>query len=217
MAFLEPDQQTCWILKVRDDVDEAHAPAGLHETRVDLVERPEVDAVLLLRHALHVRPHVAERGDGAGVSGQLHEHDVAGIEQHARHEIQPLLRPRRYEQAIEPRRHTATVHDPGDQIEQRAKPTRGTVLQHAAVRTREELARDVGEICPGKRVRRRVPGRERDDVAILREDRAHTPNRGFPHRGACLREIVVVIHHAKRGPLTSVAVSWTRNVARLCR
>ena len=56
------------------------------------VEMVEVHAVRLLAHADERRAGVSERRDRAGVGRQLHQRHVAGIEQHARDEVESLLR-----------------------------------------------------------------------------------------------------------------------------
>ncbi len=66
-------------------------PAGALARR-DAVEVVEVDAVGALLDADQPRLHVAERRDGAGVGRQLDEHDVAGIGEHARRQVERLLR-----------------------------------------------------------------------------------------------------------------------------
>ena len=180
------------------------------------VQRAQIDAVVLLRHAFHTRLHVPERRNRAGVGRKLHEDHVARVEQHAGHQIERLLRPRRHEQPIARRGNPAVLHDgAGDQIEQRPIAARRPVLQHAAVRSRQQLVRDRLEVGPRKRLDRRVAGGERDDVPILREDLAHPADGRLLHFARRPRQERIVGGHASRWPEISAAASGARTAARL--
>jgi len=51
----------------------------------------EFDAMVVLTDADQRRPDVPKRGDRAGVRRQLHQDDVAGIDEHARQQVESLL------------------------------------------------------------------------------------------------------------------------------
>ena len=99
--FVTPEQQPGRVLEIRNDVQEADPFALGPQARHYAIEIVEIDPVSVLAHARQIRLHVAERGDRAGLGRQLQQRDIARIEQHARHEIEALLRAGRDEQFLE--------------------------------------------------------------------------------------------------------------------
>jgi hypothetical protein len=132
-ALVVADEQARGVLEVRHDVQQPHAPALGPDPRHRAIELVDVDAVLVLPHAHQSRPRVDERRNGARVRRQLHEHDVVGIDQHARDQVESLLRAARDQPLIERRGDAARGQQRLEGLEQRPVAARGAVLQGAAV------------------------------------------------------------------------------------
>ena len=133
-ALGEADQQPGRVLEVRHEVEQPRAaalalPAAGRSSSSSSRSMPSASC----RTPTMSRLHVAERGDRAGIGRQLDEDDVVRIEQHARDEVEPLLRAGRDEQPLERRGRAAVRHDAGDRLEQRPVAARRAVLQHRAV------------------------------------------------------------------------------------
>ena len=79
------------VLEAGDHVQELHAAAGRHLRAVLRAQVVEVEALRPEADADHPRLGGAEGGGRADVGRPLDEDDVAGIEEHARDEVQPLL------------------------------------------------------------------------------------------------------------------------------
>ena len=185
-ALLEPDQQAGRILKIRDDVQKRDAPAGGAFAHRDAVQILEVDAGVILPHADERRLGVAERGDGARISRQLDEHNGSRIDEHARGQIERLLRARRHDHVIRDRANPARAEDLRQRLDERAIAAGRAVLQHRGVRPVEHRLRDVTEFVPGEHLRRRKSRGERDQVRDAAAERTHLADRRLPHarRGA---------------------------------
>jgi hypothetical protein len=153
-----------------------------------------VDAVGMLLDAGQRRLHVAERGDRAGVAGQLQQHHVAGIEQRPRDEIEPLLRSSGHQQILERRDDAARGEQFDERFEQRAQAVRRPVLQQSGIAFGQQPIRDGPIVVPRKAVGTGIARRERDQIGALRGNRAHLPDRRLLHRLRGTRQKGVVVH-----------------------
>jgi hypothetical protein len=197
--LVEADEQARRILEVGDDVEKLDAASVAAEPLEGRVERLEIDAVGVLRDSHEIGLQVAEGRDRTHVGRQLDENHVAGIDQHARDEIEPLLRAGRDEQILQRRRDPAVRHDRADHVEQRAVTACRAVLEDAGLAAGQELPGDLGEFRPRKGVGRRISRRERDDVAAAGQHRSHAADRRLLHAfGGCRKEPLVIRGHARR-------------------
>ena len=93
-----------------------------------LVEMLEADPVGLQPDAQQLRLHVPERGDRARESRQLDQDDVPRADEHARDQVDPLLRSARDDQLLE-------RGLDGPALEYAAAQTRAAACSRASVRT----------------------------------------------------------------------------------
>ncbi len=204
-ALLEADQEARWILEVGHDIQRFHPAAVQTQPLVGGFERVELDAVRLLRHADHLGLDVSKRRDRARVGWQLDEHHVARIEQHARDEIESLLRAGRDEQLLESDANLAAFEDGRDFLEQRTVSPGRSVLQNTAVLPTEQCRGDLAKLGPRKGVRRGISWSERDDVPPGRDHFPHPADGGLFHLLSGVGEELIVGGHAERWPLTSLS------------
>src|SRR5436853_534556 len=71
------------------------------------IEIFQIDPIVVLSNADERRLRVPERGDRAGICGQLDENDVAWIDEHARSEVERLLGSRGDDHVVGSRADTA--------------------------------------------------------------------------------------------------------------
>jgi hypothetical protein len=181
LPFASSDQKAGWVLKVRNEVEDASPLAFALQREKCLIQIVERDPVALLPDADQFGLHVPERRDRARIRRQLDEHHVVRIEQDASDEIEPLLRAGGDEQPIGRRWRAPPPHDVADRFQERRVASRRAVLQHRPIPSGEQLRRDFPELVPGKRIGRGETGSERDDVAPLRRNAAHLADGGAAH------------------------------------
>ena len=148
-----------------------------------------VDDVGLRRH---------QHGHGAGVGRALADHAIAGIEQHAREQVERLLAARGDEQVGRLGRRARVAHARREPLAQVGEPLGRAVLQRLGA----ALARDaLGQLDEQARRERRGPGEaagERDHARPL-GDGHQIAHRGRAHAGHALGVAPLVRIEARAG------------------
>ncbi len=188
------------ILEAGGHVQELHAPSGRGLRAMTLAEMVEVEAVGTEAHADHPRLRGPEGGGGADVRGPLDEDHVAGIDEHARDEIEALLAAFRDEHLVRRRHHSLRRGVIPHRDQERGEAAREDVLERSRAFAREDVLEDRAEAVHRKRVRAGLAGCEGDDPRLL-DERAHAPNGGEAHAARRAREALLPVRgHLFRHP-----------------
>src|SRR5262249_37639816 len=86
------ERNTRRILKVGYRVDAFRASARGADAIYRLAQVGGHDSALVLRNAYKLGAAVSEGDDASDVAWQFNKGDIAAIQQHSRHEVEPLLR-----------------------------------------------------------------------------------------------------------------------------
>jgi hypothetical protein len=188
------------VVEVRDRVQELDAPPLAAQVRDRLAQRLGDEPVLVHRDvhdARLVRPEHAHRTD---VARRLGEHDVAGVEEQLRHEVERLLRPGRRHDVVDRPTDALERHDLQDLLPECRDALPGAVLQrHRALVAHDTLHRLGDQVLRKGRDERHSAG-ERDDLRA-RGDGEQGSDLGRGEAGGSLGVIRVPRVEIVAGPL----------------
>ncbi len=166
-------EQARRVLEVRRHVDELQCLPLCPDAGDGGIERRQVDALGVLRHAGEAGLQVVKRGEGAAVGRELDQDDVARIDQHAPDEVEALLGTGGDDQVFEGAGDAAVLQGLGNQLfDERAIAAGGAVLEHVAVAPGQQLGGDRLEVVPREHLRRGVSRGKRDQAGHRRAENA---------------------------------------------